>query len=148
MRLLFGLLAIAGSAMFAGVMLAIGVILGNYWKSLPPAEFLSWFAQHSGLVLRTIPMVVIPTLIGLAGALWYDWKEPTRRWLWVASIACIVFVLGFTVIYFFPINATFEGKLIALDEVTAKLDSWLLLHNVRIALALAASVLGIAAIKR
>lgn len=49
MSLLFKILAVTGSAMFAGVMLAIGVILGGYWKSLPPADFLDWFAQHSQL---------------------------------------------------------------------------------------------------
>ena len=37
---------------------------------------------------------------------------------------------------------------LALDQVPAKLDSWLLLHNIRIALALAASVLGIVATTR
>lgn len=148
MQLLFRILAVAGSAAFGGVMLAIGVILGGYWKSLPPAEFLDWFAQQSSLVMRAIPLVVVPTLIGLAGALWYDWREPAKRWLWLASVACIVAVLGFTLAYFLPINAAFAGKVVALDQVPAKLESWLLLHNIRIALALAASALGIAAITR
>ncbi len=57
MQLVFRILAVAGPAMFAGVMLTIGVILGGYWKSLPPTEFLDWFAQHSGLVKRAIPLV-------------------------------------------------------------------------------------------
>lgn len=148
MQLLFRILAVSGSAMFAGVMLAIGVILGGYWKSLPPADFLDWFARHNGLVMRTIPLVVAPTLIGLTGALWYDWKEPAPRGLWLASFACIVVILGFTVAYFVPSNAAFAGKAIALDQVSGKLDSWMLLHNIRIVLALAASVLGIVAINR
>lgn len=54
--------------MFAGVMLSIGVILGGYWKRLPPAEFLEWFAQHGELVMHAIPLVFIPILIGLIGA--------------------------------------------------------------------------------
>ncbi|PIF38370.1 uncharacterized protein DUF1772 [Delftia sp. 60] len=148
MQLLFRILAVTGSAMFAGVMLAIGVILGDYWKSLPPAEFLEWFAQHAELVMRAIPLVVIPTLIGLAGALWYDWKQPAPRGLWLASAACIVAVLAFTMGYFVPSNTAFAGKAIALDQVPAKLDAWLLLHNIRIALALAASVLGVVAVNR
>lgn len=148
MRLLFQILAVTGSAMFAGVMLAIGVILGGYWKSLPPAGFLDWFAQHGSLVMRAIPLVVVPTLIGLTGSLWHDWKEPASRGLWLASSACIVTILAFTMAYFVPSNAAFAGKAIALDQVPAKLDSWLLLHNIRIALALAASVLGIVATTR
>lgn len=35
---------------------------------------------------------------------------------------------------------------IALEQVSAKLDTWLLLHNVRIAFALVASVPGIVAV--
>lgn len=148
MQLVFRILAVAGPAMFVGVMLAIGVILGGYWKSLPPTEFLDWFAQHGSSVKHAIPLVVVPTLIGLAGALWYDWMAPVTRGLWFTSIACIVVVLGITMIYFVPSNAAFAGKAIALDQVSAKLDAWLTLHNIRIALALAASVLGIVAISR
>lgn len=92
MPLLFRILAAAGSAMFAGVMLAIGVILGSYRKALPPADFLD----------------------GLFRA-----EQPGLR----------------------------QQKAVALDQVSAKLDTWLL-HNVRIALALAASVLGIVAVDR
>lgn len=66
MRLLCRMLAIIGPAMFAGVMLAIGVILGNYWKSLPPEQFLAWFAHNGGYIQKAIPPVVLPTLIGLA----------------------------------------------------------------------------------
>lgn len=81
MQLLFRILAVAGSAMFSGVMLAIGVILGGYWKGLPPADFLDWFAQHRELVMRAIPLVVIPTMVGLIGAICYDWKVPVARGL-------------------------------------------------------------------
>jgi hypothetical protein len=47
MRLLFNNLAISGSAMFAGVTLAIGVTLGRYWKSLPASDFLDRFSQNN-----------------------------------------------------------------------------------------------------
>lgn len=47
-----------------------------------------------------------------------------------------------------PSNTAFAGKAIALDQVPAKLDAWLLLHNIRIAIALAASVLGVVAVNR
>ena len=134
--------------MFAGTMLAIGVILGGYWMSLPPAEFLDWFAQHGELVKRAIPWVVIPTVIGLIGALWHDWRRPAARGLWLAASACILAVLGFTMGYFVPHNAAFASKTVPLDQVGTQLDAWLLMHNIRIGLALAASALGIAAINR
>lgn len=146
MQLLFQILAVAGSAMFAGVMLAIGVILGGYWKALAPADFLDWFAQHSEHVMRAIPLVVIPTVVGLVGAICYDWQVPAARGLWLAAGACVIVVFGLTMAYFAPSNTAFAKKAIAPDQVPAKLDTWLLLHKVRIVFALAASVLGIVAV--
>lgn len=145
---LFSVLAVVGAASFAGVMLAIGVILGGYWRSLPPAQFMAWVAQHGDLIVRAIPLVVLPTVVGLAGALWCDWAVPSARWLWLGAAVCIAAVLGFTAVYFIPANAAFASQAIALDQVPSKLSQWLLLHQIRIGLALAASVLGLLAMAR
>ncbi|SJM32900.1 DUF1772 domain-containing protein [Mesorhizobium delmotii] len=148
MRLLFNILAISGSAMFAGVMLTIGVTLGGYWKSLPAAEFLDWFSQNDRFIIRTIPLVVVPTLIGLIGSLWLSWSEGGLRALWIGAIACVAAVLVLTMAWFLPTNAQFATKSIPLDQVPARLDTWLMVHNVRILLATVASVLGILAVAR
>lgn len=148
MQMLFKVFAVAGSAMFAGVMLAIGMILGGYWKGMPPAEFLDWLAKHGDLIQRVIPLVVVPTVVGLAGALSCDWRQPAARGLWLGAAVCIVAVLGLTMVYFAPTNAAFATKAVALDQVSAKLDTWLLLHYLRVAVALTAPVLGILAITR
>ncbi|CAH2396406.1 DUF1772 domain-containing protein [Mesorhizobium ventifaucium] len=148
MRLLFNILAISGSAMFAGVMLTIGVTLGGYWKSLPAAEFLDWFSQNDQFIIRTIPFVVVPTLIGLIGSLSLSWSEGGIRSLWIGAIACVVAVLVLTMAWFLPTNAQFATKSIPLDQVPARLDTWLMVHNVRILLATVASVLGILAVAR
>lgn len=148
MSLLFKILAVTGSAMFAGVMLAIGVILGGYWKSLPPADFLEWFAQHNQLVMRAIPIVVLPTLIGLAGVLWFDWSNGINRAIWFGAAGCIVAVLAITIAYYVPSNAAFAAKTVPVDQVSGKLDTWLMIHNLRIALAVAASALGVWAVSR
>jgi Domain of unknown function (DUF1772) len=146
MRMIFNALAISGSAMFAGVMLAIGVILGGYWKSLLPAAFLDWFGQNNHFIMRAIPVVVIPTLVGFAGSLWLGWSDQTARNLWLGASGCVVAVLIITIAYYFPSNAQFSAKLVPLEQVPAKLDTWLALHNLRIALAVIASVLGVVAI--
>jgi len=148
MLLLFKIFAVTGSAMFAGVMLAIGVILGGYWKSLPPADFLDWFAQHNQLVLRAIPLVIVPTLVGLAGVLWFDWSNGATRAIWLGAAGCIVAVLAITMAYYVPSNAAFAAKSVPVDQVSGKLDTWLMIHNLRIALAFAASALGVWAISR
>ncbi len=148
MRLLFYILGISGSAMFAGVMLAIGVTLGGYWKSLPAAEFLNWFGQNDQFIVQVIPLVVVPTLIGLIGSLWLSCSDGRARPLWMGATACVAAVLVLTVAWFLPANAKFATKSIPLDQVPARLDTWLMVHNVRIALAIVASALGILAISR
>jgi Domain of unknown function (DUF1772) len=148
MTLLFKILAITGPAMFAGVMLAIGVILGGYWKSLPPAEFLDWFARNSGRIQSAIPLVVVPSLIGLFGMIWLDWSNAAARNLWIGAAGCILAVLAITVGYFVPSNAAFAARSIPVDQVSGKLNTWLMIHNLRIVLAVLASVLGVSATSR
>lgn len=148
MALLFKFLAISGSAMFAGVMLAIGVILGGYWKSLPPADFLEWFAHNNHFIMRAIPVAFLPTVVGLAGMVWFDWSVSANRSIWLGASGCIVGVLAITIIYFVPSNAAFGAKAVPVDQVSTKLDTWLLIHNLRIMLALVASALGVYAVSR
>lgn len=147
-RLIFNILAVCGAAIFTGVMLNIGLTFGAYWKGLPPVEFLDWFSANNHLIARTIPLVVLPTLIGLAGSLWLGWTEPTARYLWLASLGCVIGILIITFSYHLPTNSAFAAKSVPLDQVPATLNLWLSLHSVRIALGLAASVLGVVAIAR
>src|SRR5262245_57789608 len=126
MALLFKILAIVGTAMFAGVMLAIGVILGAYWTRLPPADFLDWFARYADLNARAIPLVVVPTVIGLAGSLGFGWRDARTRWLWIGAAVCVLAVLAITVVYYVPSNAAFQAKAVPVDQVPAKLSTWLM----------------------
>jgi len=148
MRRVFNILAILGSAMFAGVMLAIGVTLGGYWKSLPAADFLDWFGQNNRFIMHVIPLVVVPAVLGLAGSVWLGWSDGKTRALWIGAMLCIVAVLVLTVTWFVPSNAQFSAKSIPLDQVTARLNIWLMVHNVRIALAMVGALLGILAVSR
>ncbi|ATG44290.1 Domain protein of unknown function [Phaeobacter piscinae] len=142
----FNILAICGAAGFSGVMLCIGVTLGGYWRSLPPEEFLTWFAANNHFVSNTIPLIVGPTLIGLGGSLWAGWGAPGFA-LWVASSLCMLVVLGLTFAYFVPTNAAFASKSIEVAATAAKLDQWLMLHNLRIGVAMIGAILGCIALK-
>ena len=48
--------------------------------------------------------------------------------------------------YYAPSNAAFAAKSIPVDQVPGKLGSWLIIHNFRIVLAVAASALGVWAV--
>jgi hypothetical protein len=148
MLLPFQFLAVVGSAAFAGVMLAIALILGAFWRSLPPADFLIWFAANSGFIARTIPLVVGPTLLGLAGSILLTWGDASARNLWLSALGCIIALLVLTVAYFFPLNTMFNEGTIAHGDVPGRIDAWLGMHWVRIALALAAAGFGLIAATR
>ncbi len=93
-------------------------------------------------------MSVIATAIGLAGAVWSDWATETPRNIWLAAAACVLIALVITAVYFVQSNTAFAAKAIPIDQVPAKLDTWQMIHNLRIALAVAASALGVWAISR
>jgi uncharacterized membrane protein len=147
-RLILNMLAVIGMASFTGAMLTIGLTLGAYWKSLPPGEFLDWFATNSHLVGRTIPIFAVPAVVGLVGSLWLGWTIPSQRYLWLAALVCTIGLFAVTAIHHLPANAAFAAKTVAHDRVAAMLDTWLALHWVRISLGLAASVLGLLATVR
>ncbi|WP_136442242.1 anthrone oxygenase family protein [Pacificoceanicola onchidii] len=142
----FNILTICGAAGFAGVMLSIGVTLGGYWQSLSTREFLDWFAANNQFVSRSIPLIFMPTLIGLIGSVWLYWGQPELKY-WLLSAACILVVAVLTFAFFVPTNTAFASG--TMDEATgaAKLNQWLTVHNFRIGFGMAAAVVGCIAIK-
>ena len=145
MRTLFAYLAILGSAAFAGTMLCIGFAFGSYWTSLEPQAFLDWFATNNGFVARSIPIVALPAAIGLLGSLWLAICDARARSLRITAVACMVGVWIVTVAYHFPANAAFANGSVPVGEVASTLRTWLALHALRIALALAAAAIALRA---
>lgn len=148
LRLVFATLAICGTAIFTGAMLTIGLSFGAYWKSLPPQDFLNWFSENSQFIGRTIPIFVIPAVIGLAVSVWLGWPIAPVRVLWLAASACLIALLIVTAVYHLPTNAAFEAQSIAPSQVAATLNTWLWLHALRIGLGLGAAILSVAATLR
>ena len=145
MKLLFNIFAISGSAMFAGVLLAIGVLLGGYWQGLSAEAFLDSFNTFLPFVPRAIA-VGLAAVVGLIGSIWLSWGEKDVRTWWLLAGACIGILFVLTAVWFAPANGQFAARSLPLDQVVAKRDMWLMLHNLRIVLAALAAVLGIIAI--
>ncbi len=148
LRLVFYTLAICSTAGFSGVMITIGVTLGGYWRSLPPAEFLAWYGKNVQFVSNAIPLIVVPAFIGLIGAVVVSWSEASIRNLWLVSCLLIVIVAIMTFSYFVPANTAFANGDIAVAEVQAKLNQWIMIHYVRIGLAMLAAIFGCIAMAR
>jgi len=141
-RLAFNILAVSGSAIYAGTMLAIGVILGAQWRSVFPSEFLDAFARDIQFISRAVAVTAIPTIVGIAGSLRLNWGHKPAWNFIAAQAACVGLLLLFTSLWFGPTNNLFLAKSLPMNEVAGRLDLWLLLHNIRVALAGLGSVFG------
>lgn len=80
--------------------------------------------------------------------IWIDRADPVNRLLWTSAAVCIAAVIFLTIGWFVPANTGFSSGSLPLDQVSGQLDTWLRLHNIRIALAVAASALGVWAYNR
>lgn len=147
MKLVVNILAITGSGLFAGVLLAIGVLLGGHWKGLSTVAFLDSFNEFLPLVPRAIAVGLV-AMVALVGSVWLSWEEKEVRTLWLLAMGCLGILFVFTAVWFAPINGQFAARSLALDQVLTKRDMWLMLHSFRIVLAAVASVLGIIAVSR
>ncbi|SOD97697.1 anthrone oxygenase family protein [Spirosoma fluviale] len=147
MKLVLNSLAVISSGMFAGVLLAIGVLLGGYWKGLSAVAFLDSFNTFLPLVPRAIAVGLV-AVVGLIGSVWLSWEEKEVRTLWLLAVGCIGILFMLTAAWFAPTNGQFAARSLPLDQVLAKRDMWLMLHSLRIVFAAVASVLGIIAVNR
>jgi hypothetical protein len=147
MKLVFNILAITGSGLFAGVLLAIGVLLGGHWKGLSAVAFLDSFNTFLPLVPRAIAVGLV-AVVGLVGSVWLSWGEKDVRPLWLLAAGCLGILFVLTAIWFAPTNGQFAARSLPLNQVVPKRGMWLILHSFRIVLAATASVLGIIAISR
>lgn len=144
----FQFLAVFGIGAFTGMLLSIGMSFGAYWKSLSPEALIDWFASNKKGAAKPLGPILLPTLIGLGGALWLQWGDPQARWLWAGALASIVVLLVFTVVYFFPINGRLESRTMPPAQVPATIRQWLSLHWIRVFLSLLAGVLSFIAVLR
>ena len=69
------ILAITGSAIYAGVLLAIGVILGGYCKTLSSKNFLISFSEYTLFIPKVIGVISIITFFGVLGSLYFSINE-------------------------------------------------------------------------
>jgi len=131
-RLVYQNLAVVGGAMFAGVMLTIGLALGRYWLGLDPQEFASWFQANFILLLPCVMLTLTPALVGVAWLLKQDWNDKRLRRGWLIALAGLGLASLITLVYHLPANFRLWGLDQTDSEVVSELRWWLVLHIPRI----------------
>ncbi|MGR3269820.1 hypothetical protein DU478_05800 [Thalassococcus profundi] len=138
--------AVISSAAFAGGGLLILVSYGIRWLGTDPLICRAGFwDEFLNFALTIIPLNLI-TLVGLVLSVRLDWQNrPVRRlWMWAVwlYVANTLFTLG----YFIPQNILLIWDIYTASEASSVRATWLGLHVVRVAIALAVPVLALLAI--
>ncbi|WP_439103579.1 hypothetical protein, partial [Celeribacter marinus] len=134
------IVAIAASAAFAGGGLLILLSYGIRWLGTDPLVWRAGFwDEFMNFALTIIPLNMI-TLIALVLSVRLDWHDrPVRRiWMWAVwlYVANTVFTLG----YFIPQNILLIWDSYTAAEASTVRATWLGLHVIRVAIALAVPV--------
>ncbi|WP_375559006.1 hypothetical protein ACE193_14845 [Bernardetia sp. OM2101] len=131
-----------------GILLAMGLGFGIFWKTLEPITFMNVFAAE-------FPYFILPTVLMLQPALissivlfirFKNEKEIRKTWLYVMSGMIAAFVI--TSAYHLPVNLGFIQLKYTAEEITTLLNIWLLLHWVRFAAVFMAAVFALKGFKQ
>ena len=148
--LLFGIAAISTGVLglSAGALVTEGAVLVPIWRGLAPEQFLAWYREHAGLLLRFFgPLEIVAAALACItlGVAWYGGARPMMPL--AASAVLAVSVLGAFPLYFQGTNESFASGEIAPGDVPVELGRWARWHWMRTivaVLAFVSSTLGLA----
>jgi hypothetical protein len=137
-------LSVAALGVYVGAMLTEGCVLVPYWRSLPPSEFLGWYAANDRRLVGFFgPLTAVTALLAVAAALASLRERDPRRWAAVTAAALSTVAVATFFVYFERANARFAAAAIAVDDVPAELARWARWHWARTALSVAAFAAGL-----
>ncbi len=111
-------------------------MLVPFWRSQRPAEFLSWYEQHAGLLLRFFGPLEIASgvlVIGSTALAWLGYLPGLA--FFAAATGLTLAVLATFPLYFKAVNTRFETRLIDAADVAGELERWATWHSARTFLA-------------
>jgi len=136
---------------FAGAMLTEGLVLVPYWRLLPPAEFLTWYAANGQRLLGYFgPLTWLAGLLAIAAALVSLWQSHPGRWPALLAAVLMFAVVSTFYLYFRNANASFATASLPVEKVAGELKRWAGWHWWRTCLsflALAAGLMSLGRIK-
>ena len=149
MRAAVAFIAAATLGLAVGAMLAEGAVLVPWWRSLPAAAFLRWYADNASRLFAFFgPLEIASAALAVVACLF---QQAEARRCFAISAVLAVAVLGLFPLYFQAANATFETGSIPVERVPVELERWAAWHWARTAIGLVAfgsALLGVRAAAR
>lgn len=141
-------IAVVASAAFAGGGLLILVSYGVRWLGTDPLAWRAGFwAEFLNFAITIVPVNMI-TLAGLVLSVRLDWQDPPVKRLWMRAIWLYVANTIFTLGYFIPQNILLIWDSYSPAEASGIRATWLGLHGLRVAIALAVPVYALLAMAK
>lgn len=126
------LLSAAALGLFAGAMLTEGAVLVPYWRSLPAAEFFTWYAANDQRLLGFFgPVTAVAVLVAVAAAVASVWQGHPGRWGAVAAAVLAIAALSTFFLYFQQANTGFSTGSTGPERLAAELARWAWWHWLR-----------------
>ncbi|MEA5582700.1 DUF1772 domain-containing protein [Nodularia harveyana UHCC-0300] len=148
MKNIVAIIAIIAIAAFAGNMINIGMSYATYWQSIDAIAFMQDFQVKFPLLLAPTAATLLPALIATLLSVVFNWKNPVTRSFWLVALFGLFITVAITLIYHLPTNFAFMNLEYSAAEATSKLQTWVLLHWVRVVVAITAAVFAILGFKK
>ena len=133
----------------AGSVLTEGAVMVPDWRSMPPADFLQWYAANAARLFNFFgPLEMAATLLAIAAAIILRARRRQGAGSMGMAAALSLAVLLTFPMYFRDVNLSFEHATIAPEQVPAELTRWAAWHWARTAIAIAAFVAALSSTLR
>lgn len=140
------IIAIVASAAFAGGGFLILLSYGIRWLGTDPLVWRAGFwDEFLNFALTIIPLNLI-ALVGLVLSVRLDWQDRRVRRLWMWAVWLYVANTVFTLGYFLPQNILLIWDSYTAAEASSIRVTWLGLHVIRVAIAVAVPVFALLAV--
>ena len=143
MKKTFGIIAIIGTVAYLGNIINIGLTYAVAWQRLDPLVFMQGFEATFLLLLPTVVVTLLPGLISIIASISLSKQNHAAKKSWKMALYATLVSIVITSVYHLPANLAFIDQSYDSAEAASKLQLWVILHWVRIALAVMASVFAI-----
>ncbi|NRB46307.1 MAG: DUF1772 domain-containing protein [Saprospiraceae bacterium] len=140
MKRTFGFIAVIGSIAYFGNILNIGLTYAVAWQRMDTMAFMQGFETTFLLLLPTVGFTLLPGFIGIIASIYLNKGNKKASSYWKIALYASLISIALTLAYHLPTNLAFIQQSYTIEEASHRLNLWVLLHWVRIVLALIASV--------